>query len=233
MRKSKLEPPVTSKLLCEFTGSMFLVIAAISPIILFNMIFASDIAIAILADAIAVGLILFLLVEIFRPISGAHFNPAITFALLFRGTIKTDLAVKYILTQIAGGLFGMLGAHLMFFHEIHVFIDVSDITRHGGDYFAEFLGTFILVTAVLFLIQNKSKLFSLAIGMLVGGMLLATSSTMFANPQVSIARVFTYSMAGVRPIDAVFFILAEIIGCIVAVIFFEKAFGYKINMERM
>jgi len=226
MGKKVLQPPRSSKLLCEFTGSFFLVLAAISPIILFNDIFNSGIALAVLADAIAVGFVLFVLIEVFQPISGCYINPAVCIANMVLGVTKVRDGVLCIGVQIVGGISGMLATHLMFYHEIPKIIEISDISRTGGNYFAEFLGTFILITAILFLSRYKSKHMSLSIGMLVGGMLIATSSTMFANPQVTIARIFTYSDAGINVIDAGIFIIAEILGTIAAVLFYKLVFNY-------
>jgi glycerol uptake facilitator-like aquaporin len=211
------EYSLLSKILAEFLGSMFLVMAAISPIILFDQILNAGLAIAVIADALAVGFILFALIEMFGPISGAHLNPAVTFAFLIRGEIRYNVAAFYIVSQILGGLCGMLVSHLMFYHEIQVLIEVSEVSRIGGNYFAELMGTFLLVLAILSLVKHSSNKLSLAVGMLVGGMLIATSSTMFANPQVTFARIFTYSAAGVTPFDGLMFIVMEIFGAALAV----------------
>jgi glycerol uptake facilitator-like aquaporin len=216
-----------SRLITEFLGSMFLVIAAISPIILFNEgeLMGADISIAVIADAIAVGFILFALIEMFGPIGGAHFNPAVTYSMVILKRMPFREGLFYSSSQIAGGFAGMIASHLMFFHEIEVILTVSDVTRNGGTYFAEVLGTFILVLAILFLIRVSSKRLPLVIGLLVGGMLMATSSTMFANPQVTIARIFTYSAAGVSPLDGVIFIIMEVVGATLAVIVYKLTIG--------
>ena len=195
--------------------------AAIAPIILFNQILGAEINLTILAGGIAIGFILFTLVEIFGPISGAHFNPAVSLAMVLGGKIGWKGALVYILAQVAGGLTGTIFSHLMFYHEIPKLIAVSEVTRAGGNYFSEILCTFILVLAVLLLVHNQSGKLSLVVGMLVGGQLIATSSTMFANPQVTIARMFTYAAAGVKPVDGAVFILMQIIGVVLAVLIFK------------
>ena len=109
----------------------------------------------------------------------------------------------------------------MFYQEIPELIAVSEVTRAGGNYFSEILCTFILVLAILLLVHNQSGKLSLVVGMLVGGQLIATSSTMFANPQVTFARMFTYAAAGVKPFDGGVFILMQIIGAVLAVLVFK------------
>jgi glycerol uptake facilitator-like aquaporin len=178
---------------CEFIGSIFLVIAAISPIILFVNILGAPIWIAVVADALAVGFVLFALIEIFGPICTAYFNPVVSFALALDKKITWLQAIRYSFFQILGGLVGLFACHLMFFDKIKILVEISTIDRSGGAYFAEILGTFILILCIFSLVYQKSDRTSLIVGLLVGGMLLSTSSTMFANPQVTIARIFTYS----------------------------------------
>jgi glycerol uptake facilitator-like aquaporin len=219
MKKEKFRPIFN---VCEFLGSMFLVIAAVAPMILFVEVFKTDIAIAVLADAIAVGFVLFALIEIFGPICTSFFNPVVTMALAINKEISYQKAIGFIVSQILGGIAGVISVHLMFFNEIPKIIFVSSILRNGGNYFAEFIGTFILVLAIFSLVHQKSDRVSLIVGLLVGGMVLSTSSTMFANPQVTIARIFTYSSAGIRPLDAILFIIMQIIGAYLALIFWKK-----------
>ncbi len=216
----------------------------------------AGLALAVLADALAVGFILFALIEIFRPVSGAHFNPAVSIAMFSSGEMKWEQIVTYIPAQIAGGFTGIIFSHLMFYHKIPTVITLSEVTRYGGNYISELLvhesgsfrtsqlvpmrrmgtrkgsgyfrspvlGTFILVLAIFFLTQNASKKTSLAIGFLVGGELLATSSTMFANPQVTFARLFTYSAAGINPFDGLVFVIMEIIGAMLAVMIWKAVY---------
>jgi len=208
--------------ICEFIGSMFLVIAAVAPIILFNNILAAPIWIAVVADALAVGFVLFALIEIFGPICTAYFNPAVSISLAINKNISWAAAIKYSIIQILGGIAGLTATHLMFYDKIQTLFILSDIERSGGAYLGEVLGTFILVLCIFSLIHQKSNRISLVVGLLVGGMLLSTSSTMFANPQVSIVRVFTYSVAGIRPIDAIVFIAMELIGATLAAIIWRN-----------
>lgn len=173
----------------------------IAPIILFNRVLNSGMALSVLADALGVGSVLFALIEIFGPVSGAHFNPAVTLAMVVCRKMSWMRATLYIPIQIGGGLTGTVFSHLMFYHETPHVVAISEVNCAGGSYFAEILGTFILVLTILLLVQRGSKKISIVVGLLVGGQLIATSSTMFANPQVTLARMFTYSAAGVKPID--------------------------------
>jgi glycerol uptake facilitator-like aquaporin len=196
---------------------MFLVIAAIAPMILFVNILEAPIYIAVVADAIAVGFVLFALIEIFGPICTAYFNPAVTLGMAIAKDITWYQAMRYTVAQILGGLVGVIFCHLMFLDKIEILAEISIIERSGGAYFAEILGTFILVLCIFSLVYQKSDRVSLAVGLLVGGMLLSTASTMFANPQVTLARIFTYSEAGIRPFDALVFIIIQIFTAILAV----------------
>jgi glycerol uptake facilitator-like aquaporin len=204
--------------ICEFIGSMFLVIAAIAPMILFTEIINAPVYIAIIADALAVGFVLFALIETFGPICTAYFNPAVSFAMAINKRITWFQAARYSFFQVLGGFFGVLFSHLMFFDSQQTILTISSIERGGGTYLAEIIGTFILVLCIFSLIYQKSDRISLVVGLLVGGMLLSTSSTMFANPQVTISRIFTSSAAGINPFDGAIFVLMQLIGAILAII---------------
>jgi glycerol uptake facilitator-like aquaporin len=110
----------------------------------------------------------------------------------------------------------------MYYDTIPQLITVSTIPRTGGAYIAEIIGTFILVLCIMSLVHQKSDRVSLVVGLLVGGMLLSTSSTMFANPQVTLARIFTYSVAGIQPLDALIFIGLQFFTSFLAVIVWKK-----------
>ncbi|MCV6638649.1 aquaporin [Candidatus Albibeggiatoa sp. nov. NOAA] len=204
--------------IAEFLGSTFLVMAAIAPVILFHHIIQADISIAVMADALAVGFVLFALIEIFAPISGAHFNPIVSLCMFILQRLSAKDLLIYLSAQFSGGFLGMLGAHLMFYDKLPILLEISSVNRNGGAYPAEIFGTFILVLAILLLVKHGSQRISLVIGLLVAGALLTTSSTMFANPQVTVARMFTYSAAGIQPVDAAFFIVMQVIGMGLAIL---------------
>jgi len=210
------KPILRGELLAEFIGSMLLVMAAISSIILFTVVLDSHISVAIVANAIAVAFVLSTLIEMFGPISGAHFNPVVTVVMMIHKNITAGKAVMFIIVQIIGGVLGTIFTHLMFYDHMGGVFFVSDKVRGGHIYFGEVVGTFILVLAILVLVKVKSSKISIIIGLLVGGQLMSTSSTMFANPQVTIARIFTSSISGIRPIDAMVFIVMQFVGGLLA-----------------
>jgi len=208
---------ITKSALCaEFLGSMFLVMSAISPILLFAYVFETSMGVALFANAISVAFVLCALIEIFGPISSAHFNPVVTMVMLLEKKIRPARAALFILFQIAGGIAGTLASHLMFFEQIGSLMSIAQKTREGYMFPSEIFATFILVLAILLLVKAQSGKSSIIIGLLVGGQIIATSSMMFANPQVTIARMFTDSSAGIRPIDGLIFIAMQIIGALLA-----------------
>ena len=225
------------ELLAEFLGSMFLVIAAISPMILFVDVLESHIGVALIANALAVAFVLYALIEIFGNVSGAYFNPVVAIVMAFEKkcggmgcTSRRCIALKTLLfipIQIIGGIAGIALTHLMFYGEVGGLLFVSDIVRSDYTYFAEIIGTFILVFAILALAKTKSSRLPLIIGLLVGGQIMATSSTMFANPQVTIARMFTNSIAGIRPFDGLIFIVMQLIGALLAYAVYKLIFSKK------
>ena len=214
-----------SELSAEFIGSMFLVMAAISSMILFTSVFESNKSVAVLANAITVAFVLCALIEIFVPVSGAHFNPVVTLIMAFEKKVSAVKAVLFILIQIAGGLTGTILSRLMFLGEMGSVLAVSNTIRSDYVYFGEIVGTFILVFAILMLVKTKSSKIPITLGLLVGGQLMATSSTMFANPQVTIARMFTNSAAGIRPFDGLIFIVMQIIGALLAYVVYKLIFS--------
>jgi glycerol uptake facilitator-like aquaporin len=210
------------ELIAEFLGSFFLTLAAVAPMILFPEILGSSIGVAVLADALAVGFVLSVLIDMFGPISGAHFNPIVSLMMVRLNRMPTSKAGVYLVAQVFGGLLGVIGSHLMFYHETQVIATISEINRSGGNYLGEIIGTMILLLAILTLLKNENPRIGWNIGILVGGQLMATSSTMFANPMITIARTFTYSAAGIRPTDSVVFILMQFIGLGLALLIWRQ-----------
>jgi len=213
-----------SELLAEFIGSMFLVMAAVSSMIMFTTVFESHKGVAIIANAIAVAFVLCALIEMFGSISGAHFNPVVTMVMLFEKKIGIVAAALFMLFQFAGGIAGTALSHIMFLDDVGAVLAVSDNTRNEYVFFGEILGTFILVLAILLLVKARSNKISIVIGLLVGGQLMSTSSTMFANPQVTVARMFTNTASGIRPIDGLIFIAMQIIGALLAYVIYRLMF---------
>ncbi|MCL2355536.1 MAG: aquaporin [Defluviitaleaceae bacterium] len=215
------------QLFAEFSGSMLLVTAAVASMILFDIVLDAAPEISLIANAITVTFVLCALIEIFAPVSGAHFNPAVTLAARLNKKITTPKAIMYAFVQFAGGVFGILLSHLMFLDEIGSIFAVSETARGNYMYIGEIVGTFILILAILLLTARKSDKASIIIGLLVGGQIMATSSTMFANPQVTFARIFTATASGIRPFDAAIFIAMQIVGTISAFLVYKFIFSAK------
>jgi len=204
------------KFAAEFIGSMLLVMSTIGSMIMFTRTIGGDKNVALLANAIAVAFILTALIEIFGPISGAHFNPIVTLIMWLEQQISTPDALKFVLVQILGGILGTAVIHLKFWEDMGGVFFISGNVRNGSLYFGELVATFILILVILMLGKVKSSTPSLMVGFLVGGQIMATSSTIFANPQVTIARILTSADSGIRPVDAAVFILMQLIGALVA-----------------
>jgi glycerol uptake facilitator-like aquaporin len=194
----------------------------------FNVL-GAGIPLTVLMDALAVGFVLFALIETLGPICQAHFNPAVTLSFIATKNMAPTEGALYMVAQFAGGFAGMLSSHLMFYQNVPTLITISTITRNGGDFYAEFLGTFALILTIYGCIRSKSRFTSLAVGMVVGGLLITTSSTMFANPQVTVARMFTYAIAGVAPVDGLIFIVFQVIGALLATAVAVALFGREVK----
>lgn len=210
------------KLVAEFIGSALLCMAIVGSSILAFDVFEASVPMTVLFIAIATGFWLFVLVEVFGPVSGCHINPAVTVALMASKDVDVKTGFSYIPVQIVGGIVGVIATQMMFLHLGYPLVAISEVARPAWCYWAEFVGTFVLIGTIYGCIKGNSKLTGLAIGLVVGGGIMVTSSTMFVNPQVTIARIFTYTIAGVRPLDAGPFLVAEILGALAAAF----VFGY-------
>lgn len=210
------------KLTAEFIGSALLVMAIVSSAILAYNVLGASVGVSVLYIGLATGFWLFVLVEVFGPVSGCHINPAVTIAMMASKDIDVKTGLAYIPVQIIGGIVGVIATHMMFLHLGFPLMEISEAERSGWCYWSEFVGTFVLIGTIYGCIRGGSKFTGLAIGFVVGAGIIITSSTMFVNPQVTIARIFTYAIAGIRPLDVGPFIVAQILGALAAV----AVFGY-------
>lgn len=176
----------------------------------------NDVALALLGNTLPTGAILVVLITILGPISGAHFNPAVTLVFGLRREITVNAAVLYILAQIVGGIVGTLVAHGMF--ELPL-VQISTHARTGsGQWFAEAVAAFGLVFTILTGLRFRSDAIPWLVGLYITAAYWFTASTSFANPAVAIARAFSDTFAGIRPIDLPAFIVAESLGAVVALL---------------
>ena len=178
-----------------------------------------NVAIALLANTTATGAMLVTLIFTFGPISGAHFNPAVTLAIASQRGIGWGDVPVYILAQVLGALLGVGAAHLMFAEAV---FQVSEHARDGGaQLFSEFVATFGLLCVIWGCTRLRSEAVPVAVGLYITGAYWFTASTSFANPAVTLARAFTDTFSGIRPIDAPGFILAQIFGAFMATVLFH------------
>src|SRR6202050_1533601 len=198
-----------ARLTAEFLGSAFLVAAVIGSGIMGERLAGGNVAIALLANTIATGAALFALILTFGPISGGHFNPAVTFVDAMEHDVSWKLAGCYIPAQCAGGICGAIAAHLMFSLPA---ISVSSHARSGSaQAFSEFIATFGLICVIWGCTRKRSDMVAFAVAAYITAAYWFTSSTSFANPAVTIARSFSDTFAGIRPVDVPPFVMAHLI----------------------
>lgn len=205
------------RLTAEALGTALLVCTVVGSGIMADKL-TDDVALALLGNTIPTGAILVVLITIFGPISGAHFNPAVTLAFALRRDIPVGDAVPYVIAQIIGGILGSVAAHGMFALEL---IQISQTVRTGhSQWFAEVVATFGLVGTILAGIRFRSDAVPWLVGLYITAAYWFTASTSFANPAVAIGRAFSDTFAGIRPADLPGFITAELIGAVIATALF-------------
>ena len=176
-----------------------------------------DVALALLGNTLPTGAILVVLITILGPISGAHFNPAVSLVFALRRELTPRDALLYVAAQVAGGIAGTMMAHAMFALPL---IDASLKTRTGGaQWFAEAVAAFGLIATILAGIRFNRVAVPWLVGLYITAAYWFTASTSFANPAVAIARSMTNTFSGIRPADLPGFIAAELCGAVVALIF--------------
>jgi len=202
------------QLVAEGIGTMTLLATVIGSGIMAGRLAGDNVAVALLGNTIPTGAILYVLITIFGPVSGAHFNPAVTIAFAIRREIEARRAVMFILMQMAGGLGGAMLAHLMF--EMPV-LQLSQNARTGGaQWLSEFVATFGLLTVIFGGLRWRPDSIPMLVGLYITAAYWFTASTSFANPAVTIARAFTDSFSGILPAHAPGFILAQLVAACLA-----------------
>jgi glycerol uptake facilitator-like aquaporin len=201
------------RLAAEAIGTALLVATVVGSGIMASSL-TQDTALALLGNTLATGAILVVLVTVLGPVSGAHFNPAVSVVFaLSRKLPARDLAA-YTIVQIVGGVLGTMLAHMMFAQPI---LELSMKERSGeSQWLAEWVATFGLVSVILLGIRFDRKAISWLVGLYITAAYWFTSSTSFANPAVAIARTLTNTFSGIRPIDLPGFVAAELVGALCA-----------------
>jgi glycerol uptake facilitator-like aquaporin len=209
---------LSRRVAAEALGTAFLLAAVVGSGIMGEKLAGGNIGIALLANTLATGAALTTLIFAFGPISGAHFNPAVTLADASQGGISWSDAPAYIAAQVFGAFLGVGAAHLMFGEAL---LQVSQHARSGsGQLLSEFVATFGLLCIIWGCVRLRSQAV-VAVGLYITAAYWFTASTSFANPAVTLARAFTDTFAGIRPFDAPGFILAQLIGAFAATALFR------------
>ena len=207
------------KLVAECVGTAFLLMAVVGSGIMADTLSSGNVSLALLENTIATGAALVALILTFGPISGAHFNPAVTLADATQGGVPWRLVPGYIIAQFAGAITGVYAAHAMFGQRL---LQTSTHARSGGaQLFSEFIATFGLLAVIWGCSRARLASVPFAVGAYITAAYWFTASTSFANPAVTLARGFTNTFAGIRPADIPGFIVVQIAGALAATALFR------------
>lgn len=205
---------LSRRLVAEGMGTAFLLMAVIGSGIMGEKLAAGNVAIALLANSLATGCALAVLILIFAPISGAHFNPAVTLCMAMQKKIAKGDALAYVGVQIVAAVLGVASAHVMFGQPL---LFASEKIRTGyGQWWSEFIAAFGLLMVIWGCVKQNLSAVPLAVAAYITAAYWFTASTSFANPAVTIARGFSNTFAGIRPGDVLPFVLAQFAGAIAA-----------------
>jgi len=212
-----VKPSLAQRCVTEGLGTAFLLTAVVGSGIMAAKLSGGNGALALLCNTLPTGAILTVLILTLGPVSGAHFNPAVSVAFALRGDLDAIAAASYIGMQVVGGIIGVLAAHLMF--ELPVW-QLSNTVRTGaGQWLAEAVATFGLLLTIFGCSARTPCAVPYAVGLYITSAYWFTASTSFANPAVTIARGLSDTFAGIAPPDVLPFVAAQLIGMLVAVVF--------------
>lgn len=207
------------RITAEAVGTAFLLAAVVGSGIMGERLANGNVAVALLANTLATGAALVALILTFGPISGAHFNPAVTVADASQGGLAWREVPGYVLAQIVGGFAGVATAHLMF--GLPLLFASRHVRAGAAQVFSEFVASFGLLCIIWGCVRFKSQVVPFAVAAYITAAYWFTASTSFANPAVTLARSFSDTFAGIRPIDAPGFIAAQFAGAMVATVLFR------------
>lgn len=200
----------------ELLGTAFLLAAVVGSGIMADKLANGAAALALLCNTLPVAGILYVMITVLGPVSGAHFNPAVTFAFAWRGETSWSDAVAYWCAQILGGVLGVLLAHVMFDLDV---LQVSSTARGGvGQIVSEMVATFGLVLTILAVVRSRPSAVPACVGLYILAAYWFTASTSFANPAVTIARAFTETYAGIHPAGVPAFVAVQFVGAALGVL---------------
>ena len=200
---------MSARLIAEGLGTAFLLIGVVGSGIMGESLAAGNMAIALMANAIATGCMLYVLITTLGPVSGAHFNPAVTLAFALRGDIAVSEAIQFSIVQVVGGLVGVWATHMMFDQDI---LQVSTTMHRTGaaQWCSEIIATFGLLFVIFGGLKSRPDAVPSLVAIYITGAYWYTSSTSFANPAVTIARGFSDSFAGIYPGHIAMFIAMQL-----------------------
>ena len=203
-------PPLARRLAAEGVGAFFLFACVIGSGIMAQNLAAGNDALALLGNTLATGAMLFVLITVLGPISGAHMNPAVSLVAAARRELSWGDAAAYILVQLAFGILGAFAAHLMFSLPT---LQLSVKARTGlGQWAGEFIATFGLILTILGTVRFRERWVPATVALYITAAYWFTSSTSFANPAITVARSLTNTFAGIAPHDVPLFIVAQLLG---------------------
>jgi glycerol uptake facilitator-like aquaporin len=211
------------RLAAEAVGTLLLLATIVGSGIMGERLAGGNAAIALLANTLATGAILFALISAFAKTSGAHFNPVVTVAEAYLGRFPWPQVIPYIAAQALGAVVGVAIAHGMF--ELPTYTASQHVRTGHAQWLSECVATFGLLTVILNCCKHKSEAVPPVVATYIMAAYWFTASTSFANPVVAIARTMTDTFSGIRPIDTPAFIAAEIVGAALAVVLFRWQFG--------
>jgi glycerol uptake facilitator-like aquaporin len=219
LRALTMKPSLGRALAAEFVGTALLLAAVVGSGIMGERLAGGNAAVALLANTIATGAALVALILTFGPISGAHFNPAVTIADATQGGLQWGRVPGYVSVQFVGALAGVLTAHAMFAEPLFM---VSTHVRSGApQILSEFVATFGLLAVIWGVSRQRAAVVPFAVAAYITAAYWFTASTSFANPAVTFARALTNTFAGIRPIDVPGFVIGQIAGAAAATAFFR------------
>jgi glycerol uptake facilitator-like aquaporin len=211
------------RLAAEGLGTAFLLAIVIGSGIMADRLSGGNVALALLGNTLATGAGLVVLISVFGPVSGAHFNPAVTLAMLIRRAITPRAAIAYVAVQGAAAILGVWAAHLMFAEPV---LQVSHKLRDGPALaWSEFVATFGLLATIFGVSRFKEESVGVAVGLYITAAYWFTASTSFANPAVTVARTLSDTFAGIAPTSAPAFVVAQLVATVAAVFTFGWLFG--------
>jgi glycerol uptake facilitator-like aquaporin len=205
---------LAQRIVAEFLGTAFLLAAVVGSGVMAAKLAGGNGALALLCNTLPTGAILTVLILTFGPVSGAHFNPAVSIALALRRDVPPRQAGLYIGTQIIGGVVGVLAAHAMF--ELPLWQVSLNVRTGPGQWFAEAVATFGLLLTIFGCAARTPAAIPYAVGLYITAAYWFTASTSFANPAVTIARALTDTYAGIAPAGVLAFIAAQLVGALAA-----------------